>query len=112
MLHVSTRALNQLARACVVQVSVLSYGFWATFGVKSDLHKAEGIEKAKACLRTARANGVNLFDNAEASNKKKGSERGHHLPELVTVPSAPLNIARDLISHCSFCCCCCCCCCC
>ena len=49
-----------------LQVSVLSYGFWATFGVKPDLKgDTEGIETAKACLRTARNHGVNLFDNAE-----------------------------------------------
>jgi voltage-dependent potassium channel beta subunit len=48
-----------------LQVSVLSYGFWATFGAKGDLMKQEGIDKAKACLTTARDNGVNLFDNAE-----------------------------------------------
>lgn len=48
-----------------LQVSVLSYGFWATFGVKPDLKDNEGIETAKACLRTARNHGVNLFDNAE-----------------------------------------------
>ena len=49
-----------------LQVSVLSYGFWATFGVKDDLKgDTEGIETAKACLRTARNHGVNLFDNAE-----------------------------------------------
>jgi hypothetical protein len=48
-----------------LQVSVLSYGFWATFGAKSDLKEQEGIDKAKACLAAARDGGVNLFDNAE-----------------------------------------------
>jgi voltage-dependent potassium channel beta subunit len=48
-----------------LQVSVLSYGFWATFGVKSDLHAQEGIERAKECLKVARDAGINLFDNAE-----------------------------------------------
>ncbi len=53
---------------CVLpQVSVLSYGFWATFGAKSNLDiDEEGIDKAKACLRVARDAGINLFDNAEA----------------------------------------------
>ena len=45
--------------------SVLSYGFWATFGVKEGLTDAEGVERAKECLQTARLGGVNLFDNAE-----------------------------------------------
>lgn len=48
-----------------LQVSVLSYGFWATFGVKDDLNAQEGIDMAKKCLRVARDGGVNLFDNAE-----------------------------------------------
>jgi len=48
-----------------LQVSVLSYGFWATFGSKADLQDEEGLEHACACLRTARDAGVNLFDNAE-----------------------------------------------
>ena len=53
-------------------VSVLAYGFWATFGVKDDLHQQEGIEMAKKCLRTARSAGINLFDNAEAYGAKYG----------------------------------------
>jgi hypothetical protein len=48
-----------------LQVSVLSYGFWATFGAKSDLKNDDGVVAAKACLQTARDYGVNLFDNAE-----------------------------------------------
>ncbi len=48
-----------------LQVSVLSYGFWATFGAKTDLKDQAGLERAKDCLRVARAAGVNLFDNAE-----------------------------------------------
>ena len=48
-----------------LQVSVLSYGFWATFGAKEDLKSDSGVEMAKECLRTAREYGVNLFDNAE-----------------------------------------------
>lgn len=49
-----------------LQTSVLSYGFWATFGAKSDLKDVDGIAAAKDCLRTAREYGVNLFDNAES----------------------------------------------
>ena len=49
-----------------LQVSVLSYGFWATFGAKDNLMDQKGIDAAKACLSTARDAGINLFDNAEA----------------------------------------------
>ena len=35
-----------------LQTSVLSYGFWATFGVKDGLQNREGIEVAKRCLTT------------------------------------------------------------
>lgn len=48
-----------------LQVSVLSYGFWATFGSKTNLLDDEGLQAAVACLRTARNGGINLFDNAE-----------------------------------------------
>jgi voltage-dependent potassium channel beta subunit len=48
-----------------MQVSVLAFGFWATFGAKDGLKDKEGIETAKNCLRVARASGINLFDNAE-----------------------------------------------
>lgn len=51
---------------------MLSYGFWATFGVKDDLHKQAGVDKAKECLTTARDNGVNLFDNAEVYGNPYG----------------------------------------
>ena len=30
-----------------IQVSVLSYGFWATYGVKDRLQDDEGVEMAK-----------------------------------------------------------------
>jgi len=56
-----------------LQVSVLSYGFWATFGAKEGLCDQEGIEKAKACLRVARKGGVNLFDNAEVYGTPRGA---------------------------------------
>lgn len=56
-----------------LQVSVVSYGFWATFGVKSDLKDAEGVQKAKECLRVARDAGINFFDNAEVYGTPKGA---------------------------------------
>mmetsp|Transcript_9344 Transcript_9344/g.26513 ORF Transcript_9344/g.26513 Transcript_9344/m.26513 type:complete len:361 (-) Transcript_9344:108-1190(-) len=52
--------------------SVLSFGFWATFGVKDGLLEDEGIEMAKDLLYVARKNGVNLFDNAEAYGNPNG----------------------------------------
>ena len=48
-----------------LQVSVLSFGFWATFGTKDSLKDEAGLASCLACLRTARDAGVNLFDNAE-----------------------------------------------
>ena len=42
-----------------LQVSVLSFGSWVTFGSQLD------IGLAKACLTAAREGGVNFFDNAE-----------------------------------------------
>ena len=55
-----------------LQVSVLSYGFWATYGVKDGLTEQEGIDMAKRCLTLARQAGVNLFDNAEAYGNPVG----------------------------------------
>ena len=55
-----------------LQVSVLSYGFWATFGVKDVLQDEEGINVAMSCLNTARKAGVNLFDNAEVYGSPRG----------------------------------------
>ncbi len=55
-----------------LQVSVLSYGFWATYGVKDDLNADAGVEMAKRCLSLARKAGVNLFDNAEAYGNPAG----------------------------------------
>ena len=49
-----------------IQVSVLSYGFWATYGVKDRLQDDEGVEMAKECMKIARNAGVNCFDHAEA----------------------------------------------
>ena len=48
-----------------LQVSVLSFGFWATFGVKESLTSEQGVIVAMECLSLARENGINLFDNAE-----------------------------------------------
>ena len=55
-----------------LQVSVLSYGFWATFGVKDILQDEEGIQTAMDCLTVAREAGVNLFDNAEVYGSPRG----------------------------------------
>ena len=55
-----------------LQVSVLSYGFWATFGVKDRLSQAAGIEAAKELLHQARLAGINLFDNAEVYGDPRG----------------------------------------
>ena len=55
-----------------LQTSVLSYGFWATFGVKKGLTEREGINAAKRCLSVAREGGVNLFDNAEVYGNPRG----------------------------------------
>jgi len=55
-----------------LQVSVLSYGFWATFGVKQGLTEAQGVAAAKEILHQAREAGVNLFDNAETYGSPQG----------------------------------------
>ena len=55
-----------------LQVSVLSYGFWATYGVKDRLMENEGIEMAKKCMSIARNAGVNCFDHAEAYGNPNG----------------------------------------
>lgn len=55
-----------------MQVSVLSYGFWATYGVKNDLKGEKGIETAMELLRIARKSGINCFDHAEAYGKPPG----------------------------------------
>lgn len=48
-----------------LKVSTLSFGFWATFGVKENLNRAVSI------LRICRKAGINLFDNAEVYGKGK-----------------------------------------
>ncbi len=52
--------------------SALSFGFWATFGVKESLLADEGVEQAVALMRQARKGGVNCFDNAEAYGSPNG----------------------------------------
>jgi len=69
-----------------LQCSVLSYGFWATFGVKEGLTDDAGIARAKECLTVARDGGVNLFDNAEVYGSPRGeAERvmGEALAQLM-----------------------------
>ena len=69
-----------------MQVSVLSYGFWATYGVKQELSGKAGIQKAKQLLTIAREAGVNCFDHAEAYGTPPGeAERifGIALSELI-----------------------------
>ena len=70
-----------------LQVSVLSYGFWATFGVKDRLSEDAGIQAAKELLHQARLAGVNLFDNAEVYGEPRGeAERimGEAIAQLQT----------------------------
>ena len=56
-----------------LQVSVLSFGFWATYGVKEGLTNEKGIIKAKECMQIAREKGINLFDNAETYGNPVGA---------------------------------------
>ncbi len=53
---------RRLGRAGL-KVSALSLGSWVTFGTKNQIETAAG---AAACMATAKAAGVNFFDNAEA----------------------------------------------
>jgi len=46
-----------------LQVSVLSFGSWVTFGHKDQLETAK---QAAECLSAAKDSGVNFFDNAES----------------------------------------------
>ena len=55
-----------------IQVSVLSYGFWATYGVKDRLTGDAGVKTAKELMRVAREAGVNCFDHAEAYGNPTG----------------------------------------
>lgn len=54
-------------------VSKLSYGSWATWGVKDDLHRQEGVDKAKKVLQACRDAGINLYDMAEAYGNPYGA---------------------------------------
>ncbi len=56
-----------------LQVSILSFGFWATYGVKEGLTSEEGIIKSKECMSVAREKGINLFDNAETYGNPAGA---------------------------------------
>jgi voltage-dependent potassium channel beta subunit len=55
-----------------MQVSILSYGFWATYGVKERLSGDDGINTAKELMTIAREAGVNCFDHAEAYGNPQG----------------------------------------
>ena len=57
-----------------LQVSVLSYGFWATYGVKERLSGDSGVKTAKELMRTAREAGINCFDHAERKNNSKPND--------------------------------------
>lgn len=49
-----------------LKVSTLSFGFWATYGVK------EGVDRCIKVMRICRNAGINFFDNAEAYGKENG----------------------------------------
>lgn len=49
-----------------IQVSVISYGFWATYGIKDRLSGDSGVKTAKELMSMVRYYGVNCFDHAEA----------------------------------------------
>ncbi len=55
-----------------LQVSVMSYGFWATYGIKDRLSREEGVRTAKDLMRMVREAGVNCFDHAEAYGNPNG----------------------------------------
>ena len=55
-----------------IQVSVLSYGFWATYGIKDRLSGKAGVETAKELMRMTRNAGVNCYDHAEAYGNPNG----------------------------------------
>ena len=71
-LAVGDKMLYRMLGNTGLQVSVLSFGFWATFGAKERLTKQAGIDMAKDILRLARKNGINLFDNAETYGNPRG----------------------------------------
>ena len=49
-----------------LKISTLSFGFWATYGVK------EGVDRCVSVLRICRKAGINFFDNAEYYGKEYG----------------------------------------
>ena len=49
-----------------LKVSLFSFGFFATYGVK------EGIDRALSILEICRKNGINFYDNAEVYGKNRG----------------------------------------
>ena len=55
-----------------IQVSVLSYGFWATYGIKDRLSGEQGVNTAKELMMMVRNAGVNCFDHAEAYGNPNG----------------------------------------
>ena len=55
-----------------IQVSVISYGFWATYGIKDRLSGDEGVRTAKELMGIVRNAGVNCFDHAEAYGNPNG----------------------------------------
>ncbi|CAD7961936.1 unnamed protein product [Amoebophrya sp. A120] len=68
-----------------LQVSVLSFGFWATYGVKPDLKDRQGIDMAKSICKICRKAGINLFDHAETYGNPQGAAElvfGQALKEL------------------------------
>ena len=71
-LAVGEKMLYRIMGNTGLQVSCLSFGFWATFGSKERLTKQAGIDMAKDILRVARKNGINLFDNAETYGSPRG----------------------------------------
>jgi len=53
-----------------LKVSVLSFGYWATFGVKAEATQ----ELSDTILKLAFENGINFFDNAEGYGEKGEAE--------------------------------------
>lgn len=77
-------------------VSALSFGFWATFGVKDNC----GVPEAEKIMTVARKAGVNLFDNAEAYGQPNGRAEeimGEALQNLMNGPEKDLWKREDLI---------------
>ena len=55
-----------------LQVSLLSFGSWVTFGNKDQIAAAD---QAAECLSAAKDAGVNFFDNAEGYAKEGATVR-------------------------------------